>query len=34
MTDGNEGLLLLNDVDDHIDAEMDDVVLDPDGRGP
>ena len=31
MTEGNEGLLLLNGVDDHIDAAVDDVVLDPDG---
>ena len=31
MTEGNEGLLLLNDVDDHIGAEVDDAVLDPDG---
>ena len=31
MIEGDEGLLLLNDVDDHIDVEVDDVVLNPDG---
>ena len=31
MTEGNEGLLLLNDVDDHIDVGVDEVVLNPDG---